>query len=357
MKIQKNDIRVERLRKLYQESGHTALILTRAANLYWLLGGRVQVGIAGDYGICRVVVNDERVVILTNNIEAQRLRDEEVGEVPEILAFPWADEVESAAAERELSGENPLLDTACEASLRNIRTVLLPEQIREAEEVAGLCGEAVTQTAMQIKPGMTEFEISGILSREAISRGLVPNVLFTPTDSHISAYRHALSGSKKMEKLVMLSLGANYNGLYASITRFLSFGQPDAVTMRAQEMACSVAARIYTETTVGKTWSELYKELGCAYEDLGIAEEFKLHHQGGLGGFQVRELRLMPSSDGKVQANQLYAWNPSCTGFKSEDMLLVGEHENRLLTITPEFPHRAYSYGGKTWNLAQIMIR
>ena len=357
MKLQTSDLRVERLRRLYRESGHTAVVLTRAANLYWLLGGRIQVGIAGDCGICRVVVNDDRVVILTNNIEAARLRDEEVGEVPEILAFPWADEAESACVERELSGASPLLDINCEAQMRNIRTVLLPQQIQEAEALADQCGKAVTSTAMQIEPGMTEFEISGILSREAVSRGLVPNVLFTPADEHISAYRHALSGSRKMERLVMLSLGANYNGLYTSITRFVSFGQPDERTLRAQEKACKVAARMYTETTVGKAWSELYLELGRAYQDLGVGEEFKLHHQGGLGGFQVRELRLMPGSDGQVQANQLYAWNPSCTGFKSEDMLLVGEKENRLLTITPDFPHREYSYGGKTWKLAQIMIR
>lgn len=357
MRLQKNDIRVDRLRKLYQERGNTAIVLTRAANLSWLLGGRMQIGIAGDSGIGRIVVNDERVVLLTSNIEGERLRNEEVGGVPEIVESPWADAMETARMERDLAGERPLLDTACEREMRALRTVLLPQQVREAEELGVHCGEAITRTAMKIEPGMTEFEISGVLSKEAVSLGLIPNVLFTPADEHIRAYRHALSGHKKLDKLIMLSLGANYNGLYTSITRFVCFGEPDSATLRAQELACKVAARIYTETVPGRRLSSLFSELESAYSDLGIPQEFLLHHQGGLGGFQVRELRLMPSSDGEVMANQLYAWNPSCTGFKSEDMLLVGERENRLLTITPEFPHRVYTHKGQDWNLAQILVR
>ena len=355
MRLQKNDIRVDRLRQLYQEKGCSSIVLTRIANLTWLLGGRVWIGTAGDTGLCKAVINDSGVYVLTNNIEGQRLQDEEFGPVPEICTTPWYDPAAAAALEQETTGAKPLVDTACENEMRLLRSVLLPEQESEVEEICRLCGEAVVRTVGEIKPGMTEFEISGHLSRNAISLGLQPIVLFTPVDERIATYRHPISGEKKLERIVMLSMGANRNGLHCSITRFVSFGAPDQRTLKSQEIACSVAARLYTKTVPGVSYDTLFQELQQGYAEAGAAHELQLHHQGGLAGFLVRESRVMPGMTDTVYAHQLYAWNPSAPGFKSEDMLLIGENGNRLLTNTPEFPHREYVCEGQVWRLAHIL--
>ena len=356
MRVQREqDPRVLKLRDLYRKHGRSALVLTRNANLTWLLGGRTWVGTAGDTGLCKAVINDSGVYVLTNNIEGERLRREEFGDGPEFVITPWQDSAAAEAAQWSLAGENPLVDTTCENEMFLLRTVLLPEQEEEARQVALLCGRAVTQVVEDVKPGMTEFEISGCLCRRALSLGLQPIVLFTPVDEHIATYRHALSGERKLEKLVMLSMGANKNGVHASITRFLSFGAPSKETLLTQDRAYSVAAHLYTTTRPGVSYSDLYHEMELAYANAGCPEQLALHHQGGPGGFQVRETRLMPDSPLSVHAHQIYAWNPSVTGFKSEDMLLVGETENSLLTLTPDFPHKDYVAGNRVWTLPQIL--
>ena len=356
MRLCENDPRIRQLSALYERGDYSALVLTKAPTLSWLLGGRVQIGIAGDGAVCKAVVRDGAVTVLTNNIEALRLAEEEFGPVPRIVSTPWQDGAAACRAEAEAAGPNPLYEEACAAEVAALRTVLLPGQEAEAQQLADLCAAAVTETAGRVRPGMTEFEISGLLSQSAVSRGLIPNVLFTPADGHIARYRHALSGPYPLEKLVMLSMGAQKNGLYCSITRFVSFGTPDAATLDAQEKTCRVAAMLYSSTRPGTAYGPLYAAVEARYAEVGAAGQLALHHQGGLGSFQTRENRLNPDLPGQVQAHQLYAWNPSVTGFKSEDMLLVGETENRILTHTPDFPHKTFAYGGREWQMPQILI-
>jgi hypothetical protein len=91
-------------------------------NLSWLLGGRMQIGIAGSGAVCTAVINDAEVVLITNNIEARRLQEEEVGDVPRILALPWADGEPAVQAQAELAGNAPLLEADCAEELQQLRS-------------------------------------------------------------------------------------------------------------------------------------------------------------------------------------------------------------------------------------------
>ncbi len=353
MRLTVNDPRVEKLRTICRTRGKSALVLTRAPNQSWLLGGRVQIGIAGESCVCTTVITDEDVVVLTNNIEGGRLAAEEFGSVPVIRTVPWADATSLKELLRETAGENPLWDTEVEAELLPLRTALLPQQQEEALKLCQRAAAVVTRSAFRIRPGMTEFEISGLLAGEAISEGLIPNVLFTPADEHICRWRHALSTENRLKKTVMLSMGAQKNGLYCSITRFVCFGSPEDDTMRAWQVAASVAAEMYSFTRPGVRFDELFQKIREAYERAGAPEQMAFHHQGGLGGFQTRELRIDADSRGCVQAGQLFVWNPSATGYKVEDMLLVGADGNRIMTVTPAFPYKSFEAGGNTWQIPQ----
>jgi hypothetical protein len=63
-----------------------------------------------------------------------------------------------------------------------------------------------------------------------------------------------------------------------------------------------------------------------------------LHHQGGLAGYAPREIVATPEAVDEVAVGQVYAWNPSIAGTKSEDTILVGEQENEVLTSIPAWP-------------------
>jgi len=76
--------------------------------------------------------------------------------------------------------------------------------------------------------------------------------------------------------------------------------------------------------------------------------KWHLHHQGGPAGYEPREYVATPHSTDVVSAGQAYASNPSITGAKSEDTILVGEAGNEVLTATRDWPTLSVTVNGQT---------
>jgi Xaa-Pro dipeptidase len=76
---------------------------------------------------------------------------------------------------------------------------------------------------------------------------------------------------------------------------------------------------------------------------------------GGPAGYEPREYIATPDSDDVVSAGQTYAWNPSITGTKSEDTILVGEEENEVLTSIDGWPTLSVIVGGETFERPAIL--
>ena len=55
-----------------------------------------------------------------------------------------------------------------------------------------------------------------------------------------------------------------------------------------------------------------------------------------------------PGSTDVVAVGQAYAWNPSITGAKSEDTILVGEKDNEVLTTISGWPVLSAAVDGQT---------
>ena len=67
---------------------------------------------------------------------------------------------------------------------------------------------------------------------------------------------------------------------------------------------------------------------------------------------------MTPETDEAIVAGQVYAWNPSITGTKSEDTILVGAEgagRNEILTAVDGWPQVAVEVGGKTINRPAIL--
>ena len=76
----------------------------------------------------------------------------------------------------------------------------------------------------------------------------------------------------------------------------------------------------------------------AAYGETGYPDEWKLHHQGGSVGYEPREHVATAISEEIVWEGQAFAWNPSITGTKSEDTILVRKHSNEILTAIRGWP-------------------
>ena len=50
-----------------------------------------------------------------------------------------------------------------------------------------------------------------------------------------------------------------------------------------------------------------------------------MHHQGGVTGYAPREVKVVPGMTMSLRRNMALAWNPSVTGSKSEDTIIIDD--------------------------------
>jgi antitoxin VapB len=204
---------------------------------------------------------------------------------------------------------------------------------------------------------MTEYEIAAVLSQAVECRGVQAIVNLIATDERIFAYRHPLPTSKKLQRYAMLILCGRKWGLICSLTRLIHFGVlPDEVRRKAEAVA-NIDAIMIAATRPGHTMGDVLQQAQSAYASLGFPDEWKHHHQGGLAGYAPREVTATPTSSQPILAGQVYAWNPSIAGAKSEDTILVGEQTNEILTEMKDWPTIEIQIGDQTIKRPAILVK
>jgi antitoxin VapB len=238
-----------------------------------------------------------------------------------------------------LGSDAPFAGTSdVSADLARLRVNLTPEEDQRFRELGKICANAMQAAIKKVNPGQTEYQIAAILAAEAEAQGVQAVVNLIATDERIFSFRHPLPTAKKLERYAMLILCGRKNGLICSITRLVHFGPlPDELKRKAE--ACArVDAAFINSTRPGRSLGDIFDIIIKAYSDTGYADEWHKHHQGGACGYEPREYLAVPGSPERVALGQVYAWNPSITGYKSEDTMLVGENHNEILPARPAWP-------------------
>ena len=199
--------------------------------------------------------------------------------------------------------------------------------------------------------------MAALLIAETEKRGIQPIVCLIATDERIFNFRHPLPTAKKLDRYAMLILCGRQHGLVCSITRLVHFGHlPEEIQKKALPLARIDAAMI-TATCPGRSLGEIFLHNEDEYARFGYPDEWRLHHQGGPAGYEPREYIARPGASEKVSLGQAYAWNPSITGTKSEDTILVTEHPgNEVLTAISGWPVISVDVDGNSLERPTILV-
>ena len=100
----------------------------------------------------------------------------------------------------------------------------------------------------------------------------------------------------------------------------------------------AVDARLNLESKADASLGAVFGKGIEQYCSEGFPQEWELHHQGGLTGYAGREIFATPTSEYRLKHNQVFTWNPSITGTKSEDTVLLTENAPEVLTRTGDWP-------------------
>jgi len=347
------EIKHERIKTLLDEQGLDALLLQRVSSFAWATCGAASyVNTASTVGEASLLITPAERYLITNNIEATRLEHEEKLKEQgwEFRIAPWHeknDEIKRLTDGYKVGADLPPFSADLSAELARMRSHLTDEEGERFRTLGCLCAEAMNAAAHSLHRGETEYEIAGHLAAESEKRGVQVVVNFIATDERIFKYRHPLPTEKTLDRYAMLVLCGRKYGLVCSITRFVHFGSlPDEIQKKAEAVA-RVDAAMLSATRPGKTLGEIFQTAVDTYAEVGYPDEWQLHHQGGSAGYEPREVVASPGATDLVHAGQVYAWNPSITGTKSEDTVIVNEGDNEVLTTIEGWPMLGIEVNGR----------
>lgn len=315
-----------------RERGVHAVVLRDPANLTWLLGCRVNVPQTLDSACLDVVVHDTarpRVTIVTNAIEAPRLRDTELADLDaDWDVVPWWESrdprLPSGAGVGSDRPQPRSGSVSVAAELATLRRHLTDRQRRLLRQVCADAAAAATATVPRLSPSTSEYAAAGAFSQVLLDRELDPVVLLVAGEPRLDAHRHPLPTSSQLGRRGMLVACARRHGLIASVTRVVSFSALTVEERDAYQRLLGVEQVFLDASTVGARLGDVASAGFDAYGLHGFhPEEWHRHHQGGFSGFQPRDFPAHSSSEAVLTDGSVVAWNPSAAGWKAEDTTLV----------------------------------
>ena len=332
------EIRRQRLRETMNRLGLEAVLLGLPANFAHYTGGADnRVDHSDPLGVAALLVTPEAEYVVTDNIEAPRMRAEETPNF-EVVEHPWYEG--AVPVYRELSGgatvgaDFPLKGTRdISEEITPLRYVLDAEAIETYKRAGAETSAAMGEAAASLSPGMTEYEAAANLVAACRKRGLITPVVLVAADDRISSYRHPIPRGVAMRRRAMLVVCAELGGLYVSLTRIVHFGESDEDFERRQGACDEILHRMREEATrPGRTLADAFEDCKRFYAEVGFPDEWRLHHQGGMAGYAAREIIAGPGSLQEIQAGQAFAWNPSITGAKAEETFVLTDNGPEVIS-------------------------
>jgi Xaa-Pro dipeptidase len=320
--------RFGQVRAVLDETGLGAVVLRRPENFAWYSGGADnRVDHASATGVADIVVTRDGEHVLTNNIEAPRMREEQVPGW-DVIEYQW--HTGPGDVLRKLSGGSTVGADVADPSEVDVDRLLAPLRFRLDDEaidryraVGADAISAVDAACAAFTPSMSETEAAGAVAAACRAAGLFPSALMVGGVDRLPRHRHPIPAGAPLGARALVVVCAERGGLYANLSRFVHFEPPDAELAAKLEVCQGILARLRDATRPGRTLGDVFTDCQAFYAEAGFPDGWHHHHQGGLTGYRSRELIAMPGGAQEIAVGQAFAWNPSLPGAKAEETFVL----------------------------------
>jgi Xaa-Pro aminopeptidase len=228
--------------------------------------------------------------------------------------------------------------------VENIRITKNEVEIRLIKKAGRIAFDAMEWTLAQLKPGITEQELSALYVYRLSAYGATPGfdtiACFGPNGSR----NHHQPGPRKLRKndMILLDFGANYEGYISDTTRSFAFGKPSDFYCRVYQAVARAQKAAIAAIRPGIKVCQVDAAARKVIQDAGLPV---YGHGTGHGlGLQVHEIPYLAALDKKttLQAGQVITVEPGIYlpgkfGVRLEDDVLVTEKGNQIITRDRRF--------------------
>ncbi|MCL4454984.1 MAG: Xaa-Pro peptidase family protein, partial [Deinococcus sp.] len=224
--------------------------------------------------------------------------------------------------------------------VRMIKSAFELECLREAERITDLGVQAGLKAFVE---GATAREVA--LEAEYVMRKYGDHHLGTPT--LLGAGERTASGSpmptdKKVEKgdLLMIDIGARYNGYCGDISRAKVCGEPTPAQERLFNATLAMNRAVIDAIRPGVLASDLHKLAVRVSREYGYGPENNIHLTGHGVGLDIHErpdygVEETPLAENMVITVEPCLLEPGVGGIRIEDLVLVTNTGAEVLSKTP----------------------
>ena len=334
------------MRSVLESDGLDAVRLRGHGWFAWATGGASNSVLwSSELGVAELLITRTENVVLADAIDARRLRQEEIPDGIEVIELPWAEPdrrdafVAGRVGDGAVASDAPADDErSLPESLVVARQRLGPQEHDRYRILGRGAAEAMTETLGSVRPDTTEREVAAAGAAAMLRRGIHPALVLVGGSRRLPLFRHPTPTDEPLGDRAMVVFCGRADGLYANLTRSVSFRDPTPQERRELSVVTEVEAVAWDATEPGATLGEVYAAMVVAYERLGVPGADLEHHQGGVSGYQSREVFATPGGPWIIQPGSAVAWNPSLPGFKAEDTALVTPDGLEALTVDPAWP-------------------
>jgi len=358
------DIKKKRLREYMRINDYDSAILRRRDSFSWFsCGGDSKIIRNTEIGVGTFLITMSDVFLISETMNIGFLYDDFLaGTDVQLIPTKWYDPDEMDVALSIVKNARIVSDTyrpGCDYRLHELQMLQYPLTDLEVEiskENCKIIDSMLTDFADYIKPGMTEKQVEAELLYVYAKNGFDCQVILAGSDNRISKYRHPIPSDKKLDKTLLIHSAASRKGIFANITRLISFDAPDDELKKKYDAVCVLEAQTLSMSRPGVCFHAILNERKQLYADLGYPDEYNNHYPGSVTGYFVASGKPVLDND-KIIDNQLFDWFITVTGAKVEELSLSSNDGGILLSAGASWPSKKYSYRENTYDLPAIYIR
>lgn len=351
--------KIEAIRTSLKEKQFDGIEIKSQANFSLITRGRGFIGLASTLACGSLFITLDHIYLVTENIEANRLFNEQLGENPliKVLAFPWDEPNKRAVIVGVITGGLKIAsENDLETELFTLRTIMSTYDLKEYQKLCLEAAEILESICKNLKRGMSEYELAGIIAHDLWRANIEPITTLIGFDERAQLYRHPVMHGNLLKNYALVGICGRRNGLIVSISRDVLIDKDEEMMLKHAKCAM-VNAAFTNRLKVGNSLEDVFINGVNQYGEQGYPLEYKEHHQGGLTGFIPREIRANAGCIHIISENEVYAFNPTIQGAKCEDTVLVTNDGVKVMTYTGNYDYVTCEIDGeKTINSTVFVI-
>ncbi len=349
--------------RLLADSECEGLLLLEPMNFRWMTSGASLRGTFGPDEFPGLYLNPTQRWLLCSSVDTQRFFDEELDGLGfQVKEWPWFGNREQHLIDlclgRKMACDRPFRDS------KQVGTFLEQERRRLSqfeEDQMLLLGHALAHaleaTARNIGPGDSEADVAGHLAHRLFKHGLEPSAVQIAADDRARLYRRPGVTAARIEKRCLLQATATRNGLFATASRSVAFGDVEPEIRQEYDAAARLSAHWLSLAKAGDRPSLLLDAQQQAFGKTAFEHEWRLAVPGWWTGRAPSEGAFSRDGSARFVEGNAVVLRAQIGGCAVADTFVLRDGGWIPITAVEEWPIRRYTLQGNKFDRPDLLVR